>query len=102
MKSIPTRMRLTAGRRLCVAWIIAVLLLAVEWLLKHAMGAGDVVSVLFAAGPAAPVSKMALALSFVVIRFTTWVLLPGLIVREVFVFVTRARGMAGPDAADPS
>lgn len=88
------RKRLTPTKGLLLMLINAAVLIALELLLKNWMGANDVVSVLFAAGSHAPFWKVSLAICFVLLRLFVWLILPGLVVRELFLWLTRPRDAA--------
>lgn len=88
------RKKRTPAQTFRLTLVNAVVLIALELVLKHWMGANDVVSVLFAAGATAPYWKVSLALCFVLIRLIVWLILPGILAREVFLLLIPQRDSA--------
>lgn len=96
MKLFAPRAPRTPAQLLRLTLINGAIVIALEVALKHVLARYDVVSALFAAGGAS-YPRAVLALMFVLLRLFACLILPGLIVRDVFLALAARR--AGVPAA---
>jgi hypothetical protein len=90
-----TRKKRTPAQTLKLTLVSAVAVVVIHLALKHWMAASDVVSVLFARGGAAPRLDVVLALAFVLLRIFVFLILPGIVARDLVLAAIRINGRQG-------
>jgi hypothetical protein len=94
MKIFRTKRR-TPAQSLKASLASAVVIIALETAMKHWIGANNVVATLLAGGGNAPFLHIAIALAFVLLRIFVFLILPGVIARELFLALMNRRA-SGP------